>query len=72
MDTDQVCAEDVAGIIYYIVSYIYKGVESLISEKNMLCDSITYSQPITGDIKGVKRVTKHILNQAAKQRTISK
>ena len=65
-------ASDVAQISDYIISYICKGTETSVQEKLRVKDIILNSSECTGDIADVKRVSRHILNEATKNRLISK
>lgn len=69
---DKTTASDVSKISDYIISYICKGTETSVQEKIRLKDLVLNSTECTGDINDVKRVSRHIMNEATKNRIISK
>ena len=71
-DEENICSVDVAGVTDYIVSYICKGNESQVQEKANMKELVMDSTSVCGDVRDVQRVARHLLNQSAKNRVVSK
>ena len=69
---EEICSVDVAGVTDYIVGYICKGNESQVQEKANMKELVMDSTSVCGDLRDVKRVARHLLNQSAKNRVVSK
>ena len=64
--------EDISRVTDYVVSYAHKGYESQVQEKHMLKDIALNMEASSGDTTDVKRLARKMMNQAAKNRVISK
>ena len=69
---DKTSVAEISQISDYIISYVCKGTETSVQEKNRMKDVILNSSECTGDISDVKRISRHLLNEVIKNRVISK
>jgi hypothetical protein len=65
-------AADVSRVTNYVVSYACKGNETVVEEKKCIESMIINAQDEMGNVQDVKRLARKVLNQASKNRVVSK